>query len=256
MPAPLFRVSGVAVFALLVGSGLLGCRTSAQEGDSIDPAVAGTGGSRATSGRTGGTGGHAGTGGSAAAGTSGMAAAGTTGAAPAADAASTGDAITAPVADAAGDSTVAASDAIVPPTSDAAGDTAAPPMSSMDGGAPAGLAACYVDPKVIKICAQLAPACENCPPGGAPPKNKAAQACFDLIDKATAGKATDADCAKFAVDNNCKVDNGGNVCGSLDCNPTTCGGTHAPAAHNTCAAAKDWGDTSICAYWYTKCPCK
>ena len=39
---------------------------------------------------------------------------------------------------------------------------------------------------------QLENACENCPPGGAPPKNKTAQDCFDLVGKAYMGMATDA----------------------------------------------------------------
>jgi hypothetical protein len=124
------------------------------------------------------------------------------------------------------------------------------------GGMSGAVLSCWADPKVIHICHQLENACENCPPGGAPPKNTTATKCFDLVEKAYKGMATDADCAKFAVDNKCTVDNvatTGNVCGSLDCNPTTCGGK---SGGKTCEEAKQWGDSTICNAFYTKCPCK
>jgi hypothetical protein len=117
---------------------------------------------------------------------------------------------------------------------------------------------CWADPKVIHICHQLENACENCGPmkGVAPPRNTKAQPCFDLVAKAYKGMATDADCAKHAIDNDCTVDNvttTGNVCGSLDCNPTTCAGVR---NGKTCDQARQWGDSSICAFFYAKCPCK
>jgi hypothetical protein len=127
------------------------------------------------------------------------------------------------------------------------------------GGAMGGpVLSCWPDPKVIKICHQLENACENCGPlkGVAPPRNTKAKPCFDLVAKAYKGMATDADCAQHAIDNDCTVDGAtttGNLCGSLDCNPMTCGGTF---SGRTCESAKQWGDSSICKNFYAKCPCK
>jgi hypothetical protein len=128
------------------------------------------------------------------------------------------------------------------------------------GGASGPVAACWPDPKVIKICHQLENACENCGPtkavacqNGKYPK---VCACFELVAKAYKGMATDADCEKYAMDNDCTVDNvstTGNVCGSLACNPMTCGGT---SGGRNCESAKQWGDSSICNFFYSKCPCK
>src|SRR5689334_232137 len=65
------------------------------------------------------------------------------------------------------------------------------------GGAGGAILGCWPDPKVIKICHQLENACENCGPtkavacqNGKYPK---VCACFELINKAYAGMATDAD---------------------------------------------------------------
>jgi hypothetical protein len=131
---------------------------------------------------------------------------------------------------------------------------------SGDGGMSMGgpVLACWADPKVIKICHQLENACENCGPmkGVAPPRNTKAQPCFDLVNAAYKGMATDADCEKHAIDNDCTVDNvatTGNVCGSLDCTNPACAGK---VSNKTCDEAKGWGDSSICKTFYAKCPCK
>jgi hypothetical protein len=129
-----------------------------------------------------------------------------------------------------------------------------------DGGirppdATSGVLACWPDPKVIKICHQLENACENCGPlkGTAPPKNKLAQPCFDLVAKAYKGEATDQECADFAVKNDCTVDNvttTGNVCGSLNC--------YAPGCKDKarCLNRQQWGDSSMCTQFMATCPCK
>jgi hypothetical protein len=136
-------------------------------------------------------------------------------------------------------------DAMAPATSDG-------PVSLPDSGGK--VAVCWPDPKVIKICHQLENACENCPPGGAPPKNKTAQVCFDLVKKAYAGMATDADCEKFAIDNKCTVDDvktTGNVCGSLNC--------YAPGCKDKarCLDRQQWGASSMCAPFMATCgPCQ
>jgi hypothetical protein len=143
-------------------------------------------------------------------------------------------------------------DALAPAPADAARPDAArvdAAATSPDGG----VRACWPDPRVIMICHQLENACENCPPGGAPPKNKLAQVCFDLVARAYKGMASDADCAKFAADNRCTVDNAattGNVCGSLDCN--------APGCTNKarCLDRQQWGDSSMCQPFMATCACK
>jgi hypothetical protein len=101
---------------------------------------------------------------------------------------------------------------------------------------------------VIKICHQLENACENCPPGG--PGTPLANACFALVEKAYAGMADDAACEKFAVDNKCKVDSGGNVCGSLDCSVPGC------MNPTRCADRKGWGDTTMCKPFLATCACR
>jgi hypothetical protein len=154
---------------------------------------------------------------------------------------------------------------------DAAPSEAGSPLAGRDGGPPladasaatdgassgvasdGGVLVCWPDPKVIMICHQLENACENCPPGGAPPKNKAAQDCFDLVERAYKGMASDADCAKFAADHMCTVDNAtstGNLCGSLDC--------YAPGCKDKarCLDRQQWGDSSMCAQFLATCPCK
>jgi hypothetical protein len=136
-------------------------------------------------------------------------------------------------------------------------DGAGAPAPGSDGGggvaSDGGVLVCWADPKVIMICHQLENACENCPPGGAPPKNKTAQDCFDLVDKAYKGMATDADCAKFATDHMCTVDNAtttGNVCGTLNC--------YAPGCKDKarCLDRQQWGDSSMCAQFVATCPCQ
>jgi hypothetical protein len=208
-----------------------GEETGGSEGTPTGGKAAGTGG-KATGGSTGSTGGTTGsTGGST--GSTG----GSTG--------STGGSMTA--TGGAGGSTGGAGGA----TGGASGG-----MDAGAGGMGGPVLSCWPDPKVIKICHQLENACENCPPGGAPNVNPKAKVCFDLIAKAYKGMATDADCEKFAIDNKCTVDNvstTGNVCGSLDCNPMTCGGTF---SGRNCESAKQWGDSNICKNFYAKCPCK
>ncbi len=151
-------------------------------------------------------------------------------------------------------------------------DTGAPAVGRDGGGGDGatsggGVLACWPDPKVIKICHQLENACENCGPrkGVACRNGAPAQICncFDLIEKAYAGMATDADCEKYAAANNCTVDNvatTGNICGSLNCELPACKcATGDCAAESnrgkTCAADQSWGDSSACQKWAAKCPC-
>jgi hypothetical protein len=159
---------------------------------------------------------------------------------------------------------------VAPPTDGPASDApAATPDGPLSEVSPAPLDAaggpilsCWPDPHVIMVCHQLENACENCGPnkGKPSPANPKAQPCFDLVEAAKAGKATDADCAKHAKDNDCTVDNvatTGNLCGSLTCDPATCSGMHGTDKNsNTCEKAKGWGDSTACAFWYAKCPCK
>ena len=133
--------------------------------------------------------------------------------------------------------------------------------SSGTGGMGGAVLACWADPKVVKICHQLENACENCGPKKAVACNNGANpkvcACFDLVNKAYAGMATDADCEKYFNENQCVVDNAsttGNTCGSLDCTNAACMGNK--FGGKTCEEAKGWGDSSICNSFYAKCPCK
>jgi hypothetical protein len=137
------------------------------------------------------------------------------------------------------------------------------------GSAGGALLSCWANPKVIKICHQLENACENC--GLTSPKAcntgthtpKAVCDCFELVDKAYLGMATDAECEAFAAANKCTVDNvatTGNICGSLDCESAACKCTGADCGDEknkgkTCAADQHWGDSSACQKWATKCPC-
>ncbi len=116
------------------------------------------------------------------------------------------------------------------------------------GSGTGGVAVCWPDSMVIKICHQLENACENCPPGG--PNTPLANACFALVEKAYAGMADDAACEKFAIDNKCKVDSGGNVCGSLNCDTPGC------VNKARCEDRKGWGDTSQCQPFLATCPCR
>jgi hypothetical protein len=248
-PAFYARVPVVVAFTLLVGGGIFGCRSDNVETDPIDTEVTppATGGRKATGGSTGAKGGGSGM---AAGGATGMAPAGSGGAAPSgsggAVAADSGAASDVPVIPVGTPDTAPADDVAAP-----APDTGTAPTTPGAGPlGPNGIAICHADPTVIAICKQLENACENCPPGGAPPGNKLAVVCFDLIKKAKAGMATDAECAKFAVDNKCKVDNGGNVCGSLNCTVAGCNKAE-------CDKWQQWGDASKCRPLMAKCsPCK
>jgi hypothetical protein len=94
-------------------------------------------------------------------------------------------------------------------------------------------------------------------------------ACFDLVEKAFKGMATDADCEKFAVANNCTVDDvatTGNTCGSLNCELPECKCTtpgceeekymNVSNLGKTCAADQHYGISSACNKWAAKCSCK
>jgi hypothetical protein len=153
------------------------------------------------------------------------------------------------------------------------GDVSTPDTSGTGGtpgsdAAAGGLLACWPDPKVIKICHQLENACENCGPtkGKACGNGKYPQicACFDLIEKAFKGMATDEDCVKFAAANDCKVDNAtttGNICGSLNCELPDCkcntpGCGDEANRGKTCSADQHYGDAAACQKWVSKCSCK
>jgi hypothetical protein len=130
-------------------------------------------------------------------------------------------------------------------------DSAAPIVSD-GGGTGSGVAVCWNDPKVIMICHQLENACINCGNGKNPPANKDAVDCFDLIKKAYAGMATDADCVKFATDHVCKPDDAtttGNVCGGLDCQAPGC------KDRVKCEFVKQDGESDKCQPYVATCPC-
>ena len=245
-------ITALAVFTFLLANGLA-CRSATDDGAPINVAPANTGGSHGTGGKSGG--GASKTGG--ASGSSTMVpvtGAGDPTGTPGAD-----DAAAVPVADGA-TVEVAPVGAV-----DSAAPVADAPVSSPDtesapdgGGALTKMAACWPDPKVIKICHQLENACENCPPGGAPPKNKTAQLCFDLIESNKAGKATDDDCAKFALANKCTVDNAattGNICGSLNCGVGQGPPVKAGCDKVGCTKWQQWGDATKCQPYLAKCPC-
>jgi hypothetical protein len=240
------------VVAVLFVAGSLACSSASPRNNSETGGSGGeedTGGSKGSTGGKSGTGGKAGTGGA-------MATGGSSGSTGGSSGGDTGGAGGSTGGSSGGDTGGAGGS-----TGGAGGSTGGAGGSGA-GGTAGGVAECSTDPKAIHICHQLENACENCGPmkGTAPPKNMQAAKCFDLVEKAYAGMATDADCVKFAADNDCTVDNAsttGNTCGSLTCDPATCGGTHGTSANsNTCAKAKQWGDSTICAYWYAKCPCK
>ena len=250
----------VAVLALL-GGGPSGCSKSEPSGiQAVDPATSGAGGSGGSRGSKGGSGGSAkGGSGADASGATGDAAGqtetdggtGGSGAASTSDDASGGGDDAGPGDDAGSAGPGGSADGSVG-TGDDGGDA--------PGNAGGPILACWPDPKVIHICRQLENACENCGPmkGFPSPKNPKADPCFALVIKAKAGKATDADCAAHALANDCTVDDvttTGNVCGSLACNPTTCGGTFG-AKKRSCLEAQQWGASDECMHWYAKCPCK
>jgi hypothetical protein len=152
----------------------------------------------------------------------------------------------------------AAEDAMVivdaePPPADA--PAATPDAVVMpDAGPPVvgtGLAACYPDPKVIKICHQLEAACQNCPGG---PNSAMTQQCFAAVEK-----KNDAACEKFAIDHKCPVDDPmgkGNVCGSLNCGVGSGPPVAAGCDKVACAKAQGEGNSAMCMPLLAKCPCK
>jgi hypothetical protein len=235
----------VLAAALVAGAGLWGCSTDR-------PRQAVSGGSGGES--SGGTGGS----GQPESGGSGGTASGGTGAEPVSGgsggtASAGGSGGTAPVAGQGGapDAAAAGQSGDGSASGGVSGGDGGFGITSPDGSA--SVLACWSDPRVIAICHQLENACENCPPGGAPNKNPKAQPCFDLVEKAYKGMASDADCVAFAVENKCFVDNAkttGNVCGSLNC--------YAPGCSNKarCLDRQQWGDSSMCAPFMATCACK
>lgn len=244
-PAFHARLPLVIAFTLLA-NGLVACRSATEETDPINSETpTATGGRRATGGRAGAMG-AAPKGGAPGAAPAPAGSGGASGAptapAPAADGAV--------VSDAPGSPEVGPADAPAVEVSAPASDASVPGAGPLG---PNGIAICHADPLAISICKQLETACENCPPGGPPPslggKNQLAEVCFALVNKAKAGKAKDAECAKFALDNKCPVDKGGNVCGTLNCAVTGCDKA-------ACDKAQEGGDTAKCRTFMAKCPCK
>jgi hypothetical protein len=238
----------VSVAALLVLGALAGCSreetnpipvpgTGGAGGGAPRPSPSGTGGAGGSA--TAGTGGGSGAGGGGAAGSGGGGAAGSGGGGARTPDAGTRD--TAVVADA------------PPRAPDGGGTPDGPGGVGSDAGVAvlndAGLAICFSNPLVVATCRQLEAACENCPPGGAPPRNQTAQRCFDLVEKAVAGMATDGDCVKFFADNKCFVDQGGNACGSLNCTAAGCN-------TNMCNTVSGNGDSTACQRLLNTCPCR
>ncbi|HXU81916.1 MAG TPA: hypothetical protein VN914_11005 [Polyangia bacterium] len=264
MKASLQRL-GVLVSTLALAGVVAGCSSATKRGGGDTGGAGGdeeTGGSTGTTGgKSGSTGGKSGTGGSTPTGGSSGGSGGSTGGAGGSDTGGKGGST-----GGAGGSTGGSGGS----TGGAGGSGGATGGAGGGGGAggTGGLAACWPDPKVIKICHQLENACENCGPtkavacqNGKYPK---VCACFDLIEKAKAGMATDADCEKYAMDNQCTVDNvatTGNVCGTLNCELPACKCTTPGCADEankgkTCAATQGWGDSSLCQKFATMCPCK
>jgi hypothetical protein len=132
----------------------------------------------------------------------------------------------------------------LPGTGGATGGTGGVPGTGGQGGRDAGVAIpgdgttayCYPDPNVIAICKQLEPACLNCPSNST--------RCFNV-----AAAGDDRACARYAVDNNCKVDVGGNWCGSLNCMAQGCDKA-------ACRTLQGEGNSPMCQKMLTQCPCK
>jgi hypothetical protein len=101
---------------------------------------------------------------------------------------------------------------------------------------PANMAYCHPDPNVIQICKQLEPACLNCPSNS--------DRCFTVADD-----GDDRACARYAADNKCTVDVGGNWCGSLNCMAQGCD-------RAACITAQGEGSSAECQKLMAKCPCK
>jgi hypothetical protein len=98
-------------------------------------------------------------------------------------------------------------------------------------------AACHPDPNVIAICKQLEPACQNC-------ANGTVTRCYDV-----AAAGDDRACVRYAVDNDCKVDVGGNWCGSLNCMAQGCD-------RSMCRTVQGEGASADCQKLLDQCPCK
>jgi hypothetical protein len=130
-------------------------------------------------------------------------------------------------------------------TGGGSGGTGGTPATGGQSGTPdaarpisSGPAACHPDPNVIKICKQLEPACQNCPD----------RAVWDECFRVSAA-GNDTACARYAADNDCTVDQGGNWCGSLDCTAQGC-----PRA--SCRDAQGNGASGACQAMLDECPCQ
>ena len=135
-------------------------------------------------------------------------------------------------------------------------DTGAGGTSGSDAGGKK-IAACAKDPMGLTTCRQLEIACENCPPKGPPETNPKAKICFDdVIHRAFLGQATDEECAKFAVDNKCTVDPGGNICVTLNCDGSPGCDNKDPLDRKTCIGAARYGQKADCLPYVAKCACK
>jgi hypothetical protein len=263
---------GVLVAALFLAGSVIACSSATPRQNTSTGGSGGdgdTGGSTGSTGGKSGTGGKTGTGGSSATGGDGGGAGGATGGSGGGDTGgaggSTGGAGGSDTGGAGGGDTGGAGGG--GNTGGSGGGTGGGGGGGA-GGSTGALLSCWADPKVIHICHQLENACENCGPKKAVAcKNgmpKEVCGCFDLVDKAFMGMATDADCEKYAAANNCTVDNAtttGNICGSLNCDLPACKCT-TPGCDGeafkgkTCAADQHWGDATGCQKWAAKCPCK
>lgn len=235
----------LVVFAAIIvfGNGLLGCRnTSPAPYAPVDSVGAGSGKS-GTGGRTG----RGGSGGAKAAGGAGGGAGGGMAAiAPdAGNADLAGDAVK---SDVASDAEVVPSDATLPVETGAPDAVADARADAQTDAARSGPAACHTNSRVIAICHQLESACLNCP-GGA--MGKVVTDCFAAVRR-----GNDAACAKYAVDQKCPIDNGGNVCGSLNCG-NGAGPAVAPGCNKAaCTKAQGEGNSSMCQPLLAACPCR
>jgi hypothetical protein len=237
---PLVVFAAVIVF----GNGLLGCRNTS-------PAPYAPVDTMGTSPGRSGTGGRTGRGGSGGAKAAGGAGGGTMASAPdasnadlASDAVNSSDVASdaqVVISDAAGPVEVGAPDAVVDARADGRADAQTDATRS-------GPAACHTNSRVIAICHQLESACLNCP-GGA--MGKVVTDCFAAVRR-----GNDAACAKYAVDQKCTIDNGGNVCGSLNCGNGV-GPAVAPGCNKAaCTKAQGEGNSSMCQPLLAACPCR
>ena len=70
------------------------------------------------------------------------------------------------------------------------------------------------------------------------------------------GLASDADCAKFAVDKKCTVDKGGNVCVTVDCDGTPGCENKNQTDKTACDYVSRYGDPAPCMKFLPRCACK